>query len=78
MSDDKCNVCGIEMGPDQLHVLIDNGHVMRHTYCCRKHRYVAVEVAASGMGPVIQERSDREIESLAHAFRMGRLRIGWE
>ena len=81
MNDEKytlCNVCGDEMGPDRLHVVIDNGHVTRHTYCCRRHRYVVVELAVSGMGGIVQGRTDLEIESLAAAYRSGDLKKGWE
>ena len=79
-----CWVCGDLMGPDKMHVLIDNGRVTRHVYCCRKHRYVVVEVPGTRqgvLGPVatrIQERTDLEIESLALAFRAGELAPRWE
>jgi len=38
----KCDVCGDHLGPDRMHVMIDNGVVIRNTYACRKHRYVKV------------------------------------
>jgi hypothetical protein len=38
----KCDICGIDLVPDRMHVMIDNGMVIRNTYCCRKHRYVKV------------------------------------
>jgi len=72
----KCDVCGITTGPDRLHIMIDNGRVTRHTYACRKHRYVMVEVA--GGEKIRQTRSDIEIEALAHAFRFKELEVGWE
>jgi hypothetical protein len=90
---DWCWVCGAELGPDKMHVLIDNGRLMRHTYCCRKHRYVQVRVATRYVLPEVdgtehvlpgastfmtQERTDLEIESLAMAFRAGELEPGWE
>lgn len=84
---DWCWVCGQRLGPDKMHVLIDNGRVMRHTYCCRRHRYVSVMVAAKIIEDggattvpqfVIQERTDLEIESLASAFKAGELKPGWE
>lgn len=73
----KCNVCGLPFdGPDKMHIVIDNGVVMRHTYAHRRHRYVKVEVPGA---PVqVQERSDLEVESLAHALRFGHLQEGWE
>jgi len=73
---DWCWVCGQRLGPDKMHVLIDNGRVMRHTYCCRRHRYVVVLVG--GVHEVVQERSDLEIESLASSFKSGELLPGWE
>lgn len=83
MTDEKytvCNVCGDEMGPDRLHVVIDNGRVTRHTYCCRRHRYVVVEVKSDGVvyARETQMRSDLEIESLAFSYRLGELKKGWE
>ena len=77
----KCEVCGLGMGVDKLHIVIDNGRVMRHTYCCRKHRYVMVAPPGQFEGGVraqVQSRTDLEIESLAHAFRLGELPLGWE
>lgn len=81
----KCDVCGQGLGPDKLHVVIDNGHVTRHTYCCRRHRYIMVGLSAKQRGgyadtfpPQVQERSDLEIEGLASAFREGKLEVGWE
>lgn len=81
---DWCWVCGAPLGPDKMHILIDNGRVMRHTYCCRKHRYVAVEVPGTRTGTLgvaewrTQERTDLEIESLSSAFKDGKLKEGWE
>lgn len=81
---DWCWVCGVPLGADKMHVLIDNGRVMRHTYCCRKHRYVVVEVTTSKVpgatvvDRMIQTRSDLEVESLSFAFKEGRLQPGWE
>jgi hypothetical protein len=72
---DWCWVCGVRLGPDKMHVLIDNGRFQRHTYCCRKHRYVVVLLPGTSR---IQERTDLEIESLAAAFKMGELQPGWE
>lgn len=81
---DWCWVCGLPLGPDKMHVMIDNGRVLRHTYCCRKHRYVVVEVTttkvpgATVVDRMIQTRSDSEIENLAWAFKDGKLEAGWE
>lgn len=75
MGNDTCQVCGAAMGPDRLHILIDNGIAMRHTYCCRRHRYTLVKV---GSHEIVQERSNREIESLKRALAAGELAPGWE
>lgn len=72
---DWCWVCGKPLGPDRMHVMIDNGVVTRHTYACRGHRYVIVRV---GNHDEVQTRTDYEIESLAHSFRFGELKPGWE
>jgi hypothetical protein len=50
--------------------------LIRHTYACRRHRYVKVK--PFGLPEQVQERTDHEIESLAHAFRAGELEPGWE
>lgn len=73
---DWCWVCGMPLGPDKMHVMIDNGRLPRHTYCCRKHRYVKVDVGLRE--PMLQTRSDYEIESLSMAFKSGALKPGWE
>ena len=75
---DWCWVCGLPLGPDKMHVMIDNGRLLRHTYCCRKHRYVVVEIGDPVVAREVQVRTDHEIESLAHAFRAGELAPGWE
>lgn len=78
---DWCWVCGLPLGPDKMHVLIDNGRVTRHTYCCRKHRYVVVDVPhphENAGCTMVQQRTDLEVESLAMAFRSGELKAGWE
>lgn len=38
----RCDICGIPLTPDRMHVQIDNGVVIRNTYACRQHRYVKV------------------------------------
>lgn len=75
MQFDKCHVCGIDMPKDPLHLVLGSYQAPRHVYCCRKHRYVQVEVGDQVMW---QERSDLEIESLAFKFRAGELPVGWE
>jgi len=58
---DLCNICGEEMGPDKLHIVIDNGHVARHTYAHRRHRYVMVTPpgqAVNGIHTQVQQRTD--------------------
>jgi len=72
----KCEVCGEDIGPDKMHIVIDNGRVTRHTYAHRRHRYVVVTLGDTVSK--IQERTDLEIESLASAFRFGKLQKGWE
>ena len=37
-----CDVCGVDITPDRMHIMIDNGLTIRNTYACRKHRYVKV------------------------------------
>lgn len=74
----KCDVCGLSIGPDKLHITIDNGRVMRHTYAHRRHRYVLVVLGSLGQHSQIQERTDQEIEGLAMALRAGELEVGWE
>jgi hypothetical protein len=71
----KCDVCGIDLGPDKMHIVIDNGRLTRHVYCCRKHRYVGVDTL---YGVQVQQRTDSEIESLSWAFKDGKLVKGWE
>ena len=71
----KCQVCGLDLGPDRLKIVIDNGRIFRHTHAHRRHRYVEVQV---GSRTKIATRTDLEIESLAHAFRAGELAVGWE
>lgn len=71
----KCDVCGKEVPVDRLHIMIDNGIVIRNTYCCPHHRYRTVSYMGKDF---IQERSDREIENLAFRFRCGELKEGWE
>lgn len=44
----KCDVCGDTLGPDRMHVIIDNGVVIRNTYACRRHRYVKVTSELGG------------------------------
>jgi hypothetical protein len=70
-----CEVCGTDMPPDRLHVIIDNGIAIRSTYCCPKHRYRTVEYVGKAF---VQERTDREIENLAFKFRAGELKPSWE
>lgn len=81
----KCDVCGEDIGPDKLRITIDNGHIARHTYAHRRHRYVIVELRtaqrhglADVFGPQIQTRTDAEIEHLGFEFRAGKLKVGWE
>lgn len=74
---DWCWICGAPLGPDKMHVLIDNGRVVRHTYCCRKHRYVVV-LLADKVTTQVQTRTDHEIEALSWAFKDGTLKPGWE
>jgi hypothetical protein len=38
-----------------MHIMIDNGVVIRNTYCCRKHRYVKVTSVLGG------DRSDEHM-----------------
>jgi len=71
----KCDVCGIPLDTDRLHIMVDNGYLIRNVFCCRKHRYVEVDF---GEKTYIQDRSDREIEHLANQFRNGQLQVGWE
>jgi hypothetical protein len=73
----KCQVCGYDLGPDPMHVVIDNGRVTRHTYAHRRHRYVVVRIDPT-VEPQVQTRTDLEIEALAFAFRSGELKEGWE
>ena len=70
-----CDVCSLPIGPDKIHIVIDNGHFVRHTYAHRRHRYVRVEAFNTEH---TQERTDLEIETLAHARRAGELAVGWE
>jgi hypothetical protein len=39
----KRDVCGADLGPDKIHIMIDNGRVARHTYCCLSGRQRSVE-----------------------------------
>lgn len=71
----KCDVCGVDLESDRLHVMVDNGYLIRNVFCCRKHRYVEVEFNGKKF---IQDRTDREIEHLANQFRNGQLPVGWE
>jgi hypothetical protein len=68
---------GLDIGPDKIHVMIDNGHSLRHTYCHRRHRYVIVDLGPN-VAAQTQQRSDYEIEGLAWALRDGKLKVGWE
>ena len=71
----KCDVCGIDLEPDRMHVMVDNGMIIRNVYCCRKHRYVTVTFDGQDF---VQTRTDREIENLHLQFRNGKLAVGWE
>ena len=71
----KCDVCGITLEADRLHIMVNNGHLIRNIFCCRKHLYVSVEFEGK---KYIQERTDRELEHLANQYRNGRLDTGWE
>jgi hypothetical protein len=71
----KCGVCGLPLEKDRMHILIDNGRVMRHTYAHRRHRYVEVNLTHTTQ---VQTRTDLEIEHLAFLFRLGQLKEGWE
>jgi hypothetical protein len=44
----RCDICGVILTPDRMHIIIDNGVVIRNTYCCRKHRYVKVVSVLGG------------------------------
>ena len=71
----KCDVCGIALEADRLHIMVNNGHLIRNIFCCRKHLYVSVEFESK---KYIQERTERELEHLANQYRQGRLEQGWE
>lgn len=70
-----CDVCGVDLPIDSMHVMIDNGYLIRNVFCCRKHRYVTV---LYNNKEFVQERTDRELERLAQKFRSGELQVGWE
>lgn len=44
----RCDICGAPLTHDRMHVMIDNGVVIRNTYACRKHRYVKVTSVLGG------------------------------
>lgn len=71
----KCDVCGIPLEPDRMHVMIDNGNFIKNLFVCRRHRYVQVEFAGKTF---VQERTDRELDHLSNQFRNGQLPEGWE
>jgi hypothetical protein len=60
---------------DRLHIMIDNGLIIRNIYCCPRHRYRTVEYSGKDF---IQERTDREIDNLAYKFKNRELPLGWE
>jgi len=71
----KCDVCGDDIPVDRLHIMIDNGLIIRNIYCCPRHRYRTVTYSGKDF---IQERTDREIENLAFKFKNRELPVGWE
>jgi hypothetical protein len=71
----RCDVCGVLLEPDRLHIMINNGHLIRNVFCCRKHLYVMVEFEGK---KYMQERTDRELEHLSNQYRQGRMPEGWE
>jgi len=71
----KCDVCGDPIPIDKLHIMIDNGLTIRNIYCCPRHRYRTVEYNGK---EYIQERTDRELDSLAFKLRTKEIEEGWE
>lgn len=71
----KCDICGQDLDADRMHVLVDNGNIIKNVYAHRRHRYVEVEALGKTF---IQERSDRELDHLANQFRNGMMPVGWE
>jgi hypothetical protein len=71
----KCDVCGSDIPVDRLHIMIDNGLIIRNIYCCPRHRYRTVTYGGKDF---IQERTDREIDNLAFKFKNKELPLGWE